>query len=325
MSKNISINIRGKEITIVNHDQSKYICLTHIVEAYSGGNGSGTIDRWLSNKNTIEFLGGWESLENPDNFNYPEFEGIKKEAGVNRFSLSVKRWIEATGAIGIEARAGRYGGTFAHEEIALEFCTWLDPLFKLLVVKEFKRLKEKESSQTEQIWDFRRFLTKANYKIHTDAVKDVLIPLKNLPKEKEGFVYATEADLIYKAMYGYTSKQWRDNNPDKALNGMNLRDYADTHQLIVLSNLETINAELIRSGMNSDDRLIFLRKSAIEQLKSIIKSVQFEDIKIESPNKPSGKRLWSQENPNLTSMGDKDTDDIMEIGLNKGKYDKDKT
>lgn len=290
MSKNLSINIKGKEITILTHDNNRYVCLTHIVEAYSGGNGNGTIDRWLSNKNTIEFLGGWESLENP-NFNYPEFIVIKNEAGVNRFNLSAKRWVGLTNAIGLEARAGRYGGTFAHEDIALEFCTWLDPLFKLLIVKEFKRLKQNESKDLSYAWDIRRFLTKVSYRVQTDAIKDVLIPLNNIPKEKQGFVYAEEADLLYQAMYGYTSKQWRENNPELVKKGLNLRDYADTHQLIVLNSLEAINAELIRNNVSVQDRLILLRTAAIEQLKSIRRSTNIEDGIIESPNKDSVKKI----------------------------------
>lgn len=323
MSKSISINIKGKDIIILNHDNSKYICLTHIVEAYSGGNGNGTIDRWMSNKNTIEFLGGWESIENP-NFNYPEFGVIKSESGVNRFNLSAKRWIESTNAIGIEAKPGRYGGTYAHEEIALEFCTWLDPLFKLLVVKEFKRLKENESNSSSQIWDYRRFLTKANYRVQTDAIKDVLIPAKNLPKDKEGFVYAEEADLLYVAMYGFTSRQWRKNNPELSAKSSNLRNYADTHQLIVLNSLEAINAELIRNNVDIKDRLVLLRKAAIAQLASIKKSVSIEDSLIESPNKTAQRNIWNSKStptlsPGKIKSGDPEFDAKLNKAIKKGK------
>jgi len=309
MSKSISININGKEIVILTHDNNKYICLTHIVEAYAGGNGNGTIDRWLSNKNTIEFLGAWEAIENP-NFNYPEFGVIKNEAGVNRFNLSAKKWVESTKAIGLEAKPGRYGGTYAHEDIALEFCTWLDPIFKLLIVREFRRLKENESNSLNQVWDFRRFLTKANYKIQTDAIKDVLIPFKKLPKEKERFVYAEEADLLYIAMYGYTSKEWRDNNPKLVLQGYNLRDFADTYQLIVLNSLETFNAELIRNKIDSENRLVLLRNAAIQQLKSIMKSTSIEDSYVESPNKAKP----------VTSKGERTDQDVsLLLGKEKNK------
>lgn len=205
--------------------------------------------------------------------------------------MTPKKWAEGTGAVGVVSKSGKYGGTYAHKDIAFEFGTWISPEFKLLLIKEFQNLKDEE--KVGQIWDYRRFLTKANYRVQTDAIKDVLIPFKNIPKGKENFVYASEADLLYVAMYGYTSKEWRDSHPDLVAQGGNLRDFADTHQLIVLNSLETLNAEFIRNNVSEKDRLVLLRRAAIAQLKSIKKSVQIEDTKIESPNKEAKKQIWS--------------------------------
>ncbi len=284
MSKNIKIEVQGKEITIIKNNDINYVSLTQIVDSYNGGNGNGTIDRWLSNKNTLEFLGAWEALENKD-FNYPEFGVIKNEAGVNRFYMSAKKWIEKTKAIGIQARAGRYGGTFAHEDIAMEFCTWLDPVFKLAVIKEFKRLRTNEAKQIGGQWDVRRFVSKVNFKLQTDAVKEVLVPLRNLPKEKEGILYAEASDLIYLAMFGYTSKQWREENPKLAAKGLNIRDLANSHQLIILANLETLDSVLIKAGITDKyDRLTNLRREAIAQMKSFSTSNEIDHKLVESPH-----------------------------------------
>ncbi|MFC3365108.1 KilA-N domain-containing protein [Pedobacter fastidiosus] len=200
--------------------------------------------------------------------------------------MSVKQWIERTSGIGLRAKSGRYGsGTYAHKDIALKFASWISPELELLIILEFQRLKQEESKHLNQNWDLRRLLARANYKIQTDAVKDVLIPIKNLPKEMEGFVYAEEADLLYQAMYGYTAKQWKETNPELALSGGNMRDYASLHQLIVLNGLEVVNAELIRAGLSIEERFEILRKSAIQQLKSLQSSKSLYDSDEPSPNR----------------------------------------
>ncbi|SEB12613.1 KilA-N domain-containing protein [Pedobacter hartonius] len=275
------ITVKGLDITIISRNNKDYICLTDMIKDMDNNNV--VISNWLRQKNTLEFLSIWERLNNPD-FKLIEFDELSKDAGLNRFTMSPKKWTETTGAIGITSKSGKYGGTYAHKDIAFHFGLWISPEFNLLLIKEFQRLKDEESKGLGQVWDFRRFLTKTNYRVQTDAIKDVLIPLKNISKDKEGFVYAEEADLLYVAMYGYTSKQWRENNPELAMKGHNLRDYADTYQLIVLNSLETFNAELIRNGVQIKDRLLLLRKAAIQQLKSIKSSSQIEDSYVESPH-----------------------------------------
>ena len=252
------INVEGSEISIIAIDDKDYISLTDIVRNIE--NGLALIEKWLRNKNTIEFLGIWEEMYNPD-FNSLEFEGIKNEAGLNRFVLSVKQWVEKTNSIGIVAKAGRYGGTYAHKDIAFEFASWVSPYFKLYLIKEFERLKEEE--QKKLGWDIKRNLAKINYRIHTDAIKNNLIPEK-LPKEKINFIYANEADILNMALFGMTAKEWRDENPN--LKG-NIRDYADISQLVCLSNLENLNAVFINEGMKQSDRLEKLNSVAIEQMK----------------------------------------------------------
>ena len=252
------INVEGSEISIIAIDDKDYISLTDMVRNIE--NGLALIEKWLRNKNTIEFLGIWEEMYNPD-FNSLEFEGIKNEAGLNRFVLSVKQWVEKTNSIGIVAKAGRYGGTYAHKDIAFEFASWVSPYFKLYLIKEFERLKEEE--QKKLGWDIKRNLAKINYRIHTDAIKNNLIPEK-LPKEKINFIYANEADILNMALFGMTAKEWREENPN--LKG-NIRDYADISQLVCLSNLENLNAVFINKGMKQSDRLGKLNSIAIEQMK----------------------------------------------------------
>ena len=235
-------------------------------------NGLALIEKWLRNKNTIEFLGIWEEMYNPD-FNSLEFEGIKNEAGLNRFVLSVKQWVEKTNSIGIVAKAGRYGGTYAHKDIAFEFASWVSPYFKLYLIKEFERLKEEE--QKKLGWDIKRNLAKINYRIHTDAIKNNLIPEK-LPKEKINFIYANEADILNMALFGMTAKEWRDENPN--LKG-NIRDYADISQLVCLSNLENLNAVFINEGMKQSDRLGKLNSIAIEQMKILSEAETVKKLK----------------------------------------------
>ena len=264
------INVEGSEISIIAIDDKDYISLTDMVRNIE--NGLALIEKWLRNKNTIEFLGIWEEMYNPD-FNSLEFGGIKNEAGLNRFVLSVKQWVEKTNSIGIVAKAGRYGGTYAHKDIAFEFASWVSPYFKLYLIKEFERLKEEE--QKKLGWDIKRNLAKINYRIHTDAIKNNLIPEK-LPKEKINFIYANEADILNMALFGMTAKDWRDENPN--LKG-NIRDYADISQLVCLSNLENLNAVFINEGMKQSDRLEKLNSIAIEQMKILSEAETVKKLK----------------------------------------------
>lgn len=252
------INVDGSEITIISTKKQDYISLTDMVREIE--NGLVLIEKWLRNKNTIEFLGIWEEIYNA-NFNSPEFEGIKNQAGLNRFTLSVKQWIKSTNAIGIIAKAGRYGGTYAHKDIAFEFASWISPKFKIYLIKEFQRLKEEEEKQLG--WDIKRNLTKINYLIHTDAIKENLIP-KSLKDNEIRFVYASEADVLNMALFGKTAKQWRDENPNEK---GNIRDFANVSQLVCLVNLENLNAHFIKENISQDKRLQKLNEVAIEQMK----------------------------------------------------------
>ena len=264
------INIEGSEISVIAIGNRDYISLTDMVRNIE--NGSALIEKWLRNKNTIEFLGIWEDMYNP-NFNSPEFEGIKIEAGLNRFILSVKQWVKKTNSIGIVAKAGRYGGTYAHKDIAFEFASWVSPYFKLYLIKEFERLKKEE--QEKLGWDIKRNLAKINYRIHTDAIKNNLVPEK-LPKEKINFIYASEAEILNVALFGMTAKEWREENPK--LKG-NIRDYADISQLVCLSNLENLNAVFINEGMKQSDRLEKLNFIAIEQMKILSEAETTKKLK----------------------------------------------
>jgi len=251
------IEVQGKEITIISTDQQDYISLTDMVRNIE--NGLALIEKWLRNKNTIEFLGIWEKIYNPD-FNSLEFEGIKNQAGLNRFVLSVKQWVAKTNSKGIVAKAGRYGGTYAHKDIAFEFASWISPEFKLYLIKEFQRLKDQEKEQLG--WDIRRNLAKINYRIHTDAIKENLIP-SELNKSQINYIYATEADILNMALFGLTAAMWREANPDKK---GNMRDYADISQLVCLSNLENLNALFINDGLSQKVRLERLNQIAIQQM-----------------------------------------------------------
>ena len=252
------------EITILEINERDYISLTDMVRNIE--NGLALIEKWLRNKNTIEFLGIWEGMYNP-NFNSPEFEGIKNMAGLNRFILSVKQWIEKTNAIGIIAKAGRYGGTFAHKDLAFEFASWVSPQFKLYLLREFQRLKEEEQKQLG--WSAKRELSKINYHIHTDAIKQNLIPAELSPLQTN-IIYANEADVLNVALFGITAKQWRDENPN--LKG-NIRDYASINQLICLSNMENLNSVFINKGLSQSERLQELNRIAIQQM-SVLEEVE---------------------------------------------------
>ena len=260
--KSRSIIVKGTEVSITSRHEQDYISLTDMVKRFGD---ESILYNWLRNRNTIEFLGIWEQLYNPV-FKPLEFERFRNQAGLNRFSLSPKKWIEATGAVGIYAKAGRYGGTYAHKDIAFEFGSWLSPEFKLYLIKEFQRLKDEESRTMALEWNFQRTLAKVNYKIHTDAIRDRLVPPR-VTRQQAGTIYATEADLLNVALFGVTAAQWRQANPEQA---GNMRDAAMLEQLVVLSNLESINAVLIHQGLNSSDRLTQLNEIAITQMRSLV-------------------------------------------------------
>jgi hypothetical protein len=260
---NRSITVQGTEVSIATRHEQDYISLTDMVKSFEGG--SALIEQWLKNKDTVLFLGVWEQIYNPG-FNSLEFEGIRNEAGRNSFYLSAKKWIEATGAIGLHAKAGRYGGTYAHRDIAFEFGSWLSPEFKLYLIKEFQRLKDEEARATSLEWSFQRTLAKINYRIHTDAIKERLIP-PQLTKAQIVTVYASEADLLNVALFGMTAAQWRQANPQQP---GNMRDVATLEQLVVLSNLESINAVLIHQGLMAPERLAQLNAIAISQMRSLL-------------------------------------------------------
>ena len=271
MSKNKKIEIDGKDITIISQKDDDYISLTDMAKSQMQ---EVIIIKWLSLKNTIEYIGEWETLYNPI-FNYTEFGTIKNAAGSNNFVLSVKQWIEHTQAIGITAKAGRYGGTYAHKDIAFQFGMWISPKFQLLLVKEYQRLKEDENDRLKLDWNLQRTLAKVNYQIHTDAVKEQLIP-PVISKLQINFIYANEADLLNVALFGITAKEWRDSNTDKK---GNIRDYATLEQLVVLSNMESINALLIRQNLSQSERLVQLNKVAITQMKSLLENNIIRSLK----------------------------------------------
>jgi hypothetical protein len=250
------ISVLGTEISYYQYNKDDFICLTDMIKNIE--NGLVLIEKWLRNKNTIEFLGVWEIIYNP-HFNSPEFEGIKNQAGLNRFTLSVKQWVEKTNSLGIIAKAGRYGGTYAHKDIAFEFASWISPQFKIYLIKEFQRLKEYEQKQLG--WDIKRNLAKINYRIHTNAIKENLLP-KELDKNEINKIYANEADVLNMALFGITAKDWRNKNKKG-----NIREYANISQLVCLSNLENLNAHFINDGLSQPERLKKLNMIAISQMK----------------------------------------------------------
>ena len=270
------INVKGTEITVAVKGDQDYISLTDMLRAKEG---DVFIGDWLRNRNTVEFLGIWETVHNPD-FNYGGFATIKSQAGLNRFRISVKDWVEQTNAIGLRATAGRYGGTYAHPDIAFEFGMWISPEFKVYLVKEFRRLKEAETSAHSLEWNMQRTLAKVNYRIHTDAIKVHLVP-PALSKAQVNSVYASEADLLNMALFGTTATAWRNANPGAS---GNIRDHATLEQLVVLSNLEGINAMLIHQGHQAPQRLAQLNAMAITQMRSLL-------------NAPALKRLAGNQAP----------------------------
>lgn len=257
------IIVQNTNITIISVNGDNYISLTDLAR-YKSDEPNAVIANWMRNRNTIEYLGIWEQLYNPD-FKPTEFEGFRMQAGLNAFTLSPKKWIEATGAIGIVAKSGRYGGTYAHKDIAFKFASWISVEFELYIVKEFQRLKTEE--QRLLGWSAKRELSKINYRIHTDAIKQNLIPAEVTPMQAN-IIYANEADVLNVAMFGMTAKQWREANPD--LKG-NIRDYATINELICLSNMENLNAVFIEQGMTQSERLVKLNQIAIHQM-SVLES-----------------------------------------------------
>ncbi len=258
--KSKKIDVSGISVTVFHKNEEDYISLTDIARYRDGERSDYILQNWLRNRSTIEFIGLWEKFNNAD-FNSIEFDGIKNMAGSNSFSLTPKRWIEATNAIGIVSKTGRYGGTYAHKDIAFEFATWLSAEFKFFLIKEFQRLKDKEQEQLG--WDIKRNLTKINYRIHTDAIKENLIP-KSLSKSQIRFVYALEADVLNMALFGKTAKQWRNENSNEK---GNIRDFANVAQLVCLVNLENLNAHFIKENIAQSERLEKLNTVAIEQMK----------------------------------------------------------
>lgn len=267
-----TINVKGSEITILQNESTDYISLTDMVKSFGDDT---MIYSWMRNRNTLEFLGIWEEMNNP-NFKGNEFVTFKTQAGLNSFNLTPKKWIEATNAIGIISKAGRYGGgTFAHKDLAFEFGSWLSPEFKLYLIKEFQRLKDDENDRLKLTWNLHRTLSKINYRIHTDAIKEHIIP-NNITKEQTNFVYSNEADVLNVALFGKTAKEWRTQSP-KAEG--NIRDQATIEQLLVLANMESMNAEFIKICLSQADRLLKLNQIAITQLKAIIGNPQIKKLK----------------------------------------------
>lgn len=274
MKKNQKIVVKGLEVVTFRKREDDYISLTDIARYKVAVETDDVIKNWMRNRSTVEFLGLWEKLNNPK-FKPVEFDGFRNEAGSNYFVLSASKWIEDTNAIGIVVRKGRYGGTFAHKDIAFEFASWISSEFKLFLIKEFQRLKDEENKRLAIGWNVRRALTKINYRIHTDAVKEHLIPLQ-IVKSATRKVYADEADVLNVALYGMTAKDWRERNRGK---DGNIRDYSDVAQLVVLANLEGFNAEFIKQSLSQSERLVLLNKIAISQMKSLVGNASVRKLK----------------------------------------------
>jgi hypothetical protein len=270
-AKTSTIDVHGTAISILTGKDGDLISLTDMLKAKDG---EFFISDWLRNRNTVEFLGIWESVFNPD-FNCGEFATIRSQAGLNSYKISVKEWVQKTNAIGLKATAGRYGGTFAHPDIAFEFGMWISPEFKIYLVKEFRRLKDEESNRLKLDWNLQRTLAKINYRIHTDAIKDTLIP-PSITKAQATALYASEADLLNVALFGQTAKQWRDAHPGAE---GNIRDHAPLEQLVVLTNLESLNSVLIRQGLPQPERLATLNKIAITQMRTLLNASSTKRLK----------------------------------------------
>jgi KilA-N domain len=287
---NKKIKVDNLEIVLYSKNEAEYISLTDMARFKDTDRTNYIIQNWMRSRSTIEFIGLWEQLNN-QNFKSIEFDAFKNEAGSNTFSLTPQRWIEATNAIGIISKSGRYGGTFAHKDIAFEFATWLSPIFKLYLIKEYQRLKEFDTNQYNLEWNVKRVLSKVNYTIQTDAVKDYILPKLNYTKDTEWLAYAEEADILNVALFGCTAKQWREANPLLTSECKNLRDIASINELAILSNLESANADMIREGINKKERFEKLYKIARYQ-KEILDKQDFlkslkkisDDIYLDSTN-----------------------------------------
>jgi len=268
------INVSGTDISIFKKNDEDFISLTDIAKIKNSEEPRFVIINWLRNRNTVEFLGIWEKIHNPD-FNRVGFDTVRLKTGLNSFTVSPSKWIKNTNAIGIVSKSGRYeSGTYAHEDIALEFASWISPEFKLYFIKEFRRLKYEENERKQLGWNLKRTLAKINYAIHTDAIKENLIP-KAITKQQEKHIYADEADVLNVALFGITAKEWRDNNSDK---DGNIRDYANIYQLICLFNLENLNASFIKDGSKQPERLVKLNDTAISQMKIFLRNNTIKQI-----------------------------------------------
>ncbi len=277
--KNRIIMVQDVQITVSLNEQNDYICISDMAKAKSGeSRAADVIKNWLRNRITLEFLGTWEQIYNPD-FKVVEFDHFRSEAGLHTFVLSVSEWVEKTNAIGMFVKKGRYGGTFAHKDIAFEFASAISPIFKLYLIKEFQRLKEIENDPSRIEWTAKRFLSKNNYLIHTDAVEKYLIPKQNYKENLEWLAYADEADLLNVALFGFTAKAWRETNPELARKS-NVRDYASINELTVLSNLESHNATMIRSGKTKEERFEILKEIAEYQMNILNAAKMIEDNRI---------------------------------------------
>ena len=264
MNTSKKITVQSTEISVlIGKNDNDYISLTDMVKA---NDEEDLIRNWMRNKNTLEYLGVWESLNNP-NFKGVEFDTFMKEAGLNRFNMTPRKWIEATNAIGIVSKAGRNGGTYAHKDIAFNFGMWISPTFQLYIVKEYQRLKEQESDPLSLEWNAKRILSKTNYTLHTDAIKNVIIPKMGIEAIKHGIIYATEADMLNIILFGCKAKEWAQANPNLASKGINIRETASINQLVVLSNMESANSEMIKQEVPRKQRFEILHKMAKEQLK----------------------------------------------------------
>lgn len=294
MAKNKTIQVQDIDINITSHNNEDYICLTDIAK---GQDGEDHIKNWMRNRNTVEYLGIWESLNNPK-FKGVEFDTFRKESGLNSFNLTPSKWINTTNAIGIISKSGRGGGTYAHKDIAFHFAMWISPVFQLYIVKEYQKLKESESNKYNLEWDVKRILSKANYHVQTDAVKKYIIPTAGYSEAKEWILYADEADLLNIVLFGCTAKQWREVNPQRVLNGENIRDMASINELAILTNLESLNATLIKTNIPRKERYRILLDTAKEQ-KAILDKI---DI-LKSIKKGSG-ATYLKEHTNDDDLSD---------------------
>ena len=273
-TKKSTLQVKGTAVAVLSRQADDFISLTDIAKHKEPDRADQVIQNWMRNRNTVEFLGVWESLNNPD-FKPLEFEGFRNRAGLNSFVLTPRQWIEGTAAVGLISKSGRYGGTFAHKDIAFEFASWISVEFKLYLIREFQRLKVDESNRLQLGWNLQRTLAKINYRIHTDAIKETLLP-PAITKQQASLVYASEADLLNVALFGQTAKQWRDAHP--AAEG-NIRDHALLEQLVVLTNLESLNSVLIRQGLPQPERLRTLNEIAITQMRTLLSASNVQHLK----------------------------------------------